>query len=49
MYGAPPPYPEEHHEVIEGIQIIVQGMQTQGYDLEGLAQENVVLITSNSW
>ena len=47
IYGAPPSYTEEHHEVIEEIQTIVQGMQTQGYDLEGLAQANAVLTRSN--
>ena len=40
IYGAPPPYPEEHHEVIKDMQTIVQGMITQGYDMEGLAQAN---------
>ena len=33
IYGAPWPSPEEHHEVIKDIQIIVQGMKTQGYKL----------------
>ena len=37
MYGAPPPPLEEHQEAIEYIQKIVQGIQTQNYDLEGLA------------
>ena len=41
--GAPPPYPEEHHEVIKYIQKIVQGMQTQGYELEEMTQANAVL------
>ena len=48
IYGAPPPSPEEHHEAIKDIQTIVHGMQTQGYDLEGLAQANAVLTRSNS-
>ena len=48
IYVAPPPPPEEQHEVIEGIQKILQGMRTQGYDLEGLAQSNAVLTSSNS-
>ena len=43
IYGLPPPYPEEQHEVIENIQTILQGMRTQGYKLEGLAQSNAVL------
>ena len=37
IYGAPPPSPEEHHDVIVDIQKNLQGMRTQGYDLEGLA------------
>ena len=48
IYSAPPPYPEEHHEVIKYTQIILQGIQTQGYKLEGLAQVNAVLFISNS-
>ena len=48
VYGAPPPPLEEHHEAIEDIQKILQGMQTQIYDLEGLAQANAVLTISNS-
>ena len=46
-YTAPPPSPVEHHEVIEDIQIIVQGMRTQGYDPEGMVQDNAVLTSSN--
>ena len=34
IYCAPPTSPEEHHEVIEDIQKIVQRIQTQGYNLE---------------
>ena len=34
IYGAPSPSPEYHREVIEYIQTIFQGMQSQGYDLE---------------
>ena len=48
LYVAPPPSPEEHHEVIEDIQTIVQGMRTQGFNMEGLAQANEVLTRSNS-
>ena len=33
--------------MIEDIQTIVQGMQTEGYDLEGLAKSNAVLTSSN--
>ena len=48
IYGEPPPPTEEHHEAIEDIQTIVQGMQAQIYDLEGLAQANSVLTSTNS-
>ena len=48
VYGAPPPPLEEHHEAIEEIHIIMQDMQTPSYDLEGLAQSNAVLTSSNS-
>ena len=48
IYVVPPPPQEEHHEAIEDIQKIVQGMQAQSYDLEGLAQANAVLTRSNS-
>ena len=48
IYGAPPPSLEEHHEVIEDIQKIVQGMQTQGYELEVTAQANEVITSSNA-
>ena len=46
MYRLPPP--EEHYEAINGIHIIVQGMKTQIYELEGLAQANAVRTSSNS-
>ena len=36
VYGAPSPPTEEHHEAIEDIHTILQGMQTHIYDLEGL-------------
>ena len=48
IYGAPLPPPVKRHEVIEDIHTIVQGMRTQGYNLEGLAQANAVLTSSNS-
>ena len=48
IYDAPTKSPEEHNEVIEYIQTIVQGMQTQGYNMEELAQSNLVLTSSNS-
>ena len=43
IYGTPLPSPEEPHEVIKDIQKTVQGILTQGYELEGLAQANAVL------
>ena len=48
IYSAPPTSLEEHDEVIKDIQTIVQGMQTHGYELEGLAQANAVLTSLNS-
>ena len=48
IYGEPPPPTEEHHGAIEDIQTIVQGMQAQIHDLEGLAQANSVLTSTNS-
>ena len=45
--GALPP-PEEHHETIKDIQTTVQGIQAQSYELEGLAQANAVITSSNS-
>ena len=48
IYGAPPPSIEEYHEVTKDIQTTLQGMRTQGYELEGLAQSNAVLTSSNS-
>ena len=48
IHGAPPPPPEEHHETIEDIQRIIQVMQVQSYDLEGLTQANAVVTRSNS-
>ena len=48
IYDAPPPHPEKYHELIEEIKTIVQGIRTQGYDLEVMAQANAVLTRSNS-
>ena len=48
IYDAPPSPSEEHQEAIDYIQTIVKGMQTQRYDLEGMAQANTVLTSSNS-
>ena len=48
IYGAPPHSPEEHHEVNEDIQKIMQGMRTRGYELKGLAKSNAVLTSLNS-
>ena len=48
IYDAPPPPPEDHHEAIEYIQTIVQGMQTQSYHMEGISQANSVLTISKS-
>ena len=42
------PPPEENHEAIENLNNIVQGIQTQSFDLKGLAQSNAVLTISNS-
>ena len=47
IYGVPPPPPEQHNEEIDNLNTIVQGMHTQNYDLEGLAQSNTVLTRSN--
>ena len=48
IYNVPSPPPEEHHKAINNFNAIVQGMQTQSYELEGLAQSNAVLTSSNS-
>ena len=34
IYGAPPPSTEEHHEAIEYMKKIMQGMRSQGYEVE---------------
>ena len=36
MYVVPPPSPEDHHKAIDQINTIVQVMQTQKCNLEGL-------------
>ena len=48
IYDAPPPPPKERNETIEYIQTIVQGVQAQSYEMEGLAQANAVLTISKS-
>ena len=48
IYGVPPPHPEEHHAAINDIHTIVQGLQTQICELEGLVQANAVFTRSNS-
>ena len=48
IYGVPPSPPAEHHKSIESLHKIVQGMQTQSYKLDGLAQANSVITSSNS-
>ena len=48
IFGVTPPLPEDNHYVIEKLNNIVCRMQTQSYELEGLAQANAVLISSNS-
>ena len=48
IYGIPPLSPEEHHEAIENLNNIVQVMQIQSYELEGMPQENTLLTRSNS-
>ena len=48
IYGVPPPSLEEHHKAIDNLQNIVKRMQTQSYDLEGMAQANSFLTSSNS-
>ena len=47
IYGSPPPSPEDHYEVIEDKQKIIQVMQTQVYNLEGLEQAKAVFARSN--
>ena len=40
IYGVTPPPPEDQHKAIESFSRIIQGIQTQSYELEGLAQAN---------
>ena len=47
-YVVPSPPTEEHHGAINDLHTMVQGIQTQSYDLEILAQSNAVLTRSNS-
>ena len=48
IYCVPPPPQEENHEVIESTKKTVQGIQTQSYEMEGMAQANEVLTSSKS-
>ena len=48
IYGVLPPPLEEHHEAINNLNNIVQGMKKQSYKLEGLEQANSLLTSSNS-
>ena len=47
IYSVPPPPLEEHHKEIESLNKIIQGMQTQSYELKGLAQANTVITSYN--
>ena len=42
------PPQEEHRQAINNLHTIVQGMQTQSYDLEGQTHANAVLTSSNT-
>ena len=44
----PTPPPKEHHEAINDLNTILQRMKNQSYDMEGIAQDNTVLASSNS-
>ena len=48
IYGVPPPPPEDNQKAIENLNTIVQGMQIQTYELEGLEQANILITRSNS-
>ena len=48
IHVIPPPPPEEHHEAVNDIYTMVKGIQTQSYELEGLAQANALLTISKS-
>ena len=47
-YGVPPPSPEEHHEAIDNLHTIFQGMYMQSYELELMEQSNAVLTMLNT-
>ena len=40
IYGVPPLPPEEHHKVIDHVNIIFQGMKMQSHELEVLEKSN---------
>ena len=46
IYGVPPPPLEDHHKSINYLNKIVQGMQNQIFEMEGLAQANSLLTSS---
>ena len=48
IYGVLSPPPEDHHEAIDKLNTIIQGMQTKHYELEVLTQANAVLTISRS-
>ena len=48
LYDVLPPPPEDHNEAVDFLNRIVKGMQNQSEEMEGLAQANAVLTSSNS-
>ena len=49
IYEVPPSDPlEEHNEAIESLHAIAQGMQDQRHEMDGLAQANSFLTSSNT-
>ena len=48
IYEVLQPTQEDHHKEIESLNTIMQGMQKNGYYVEGLTQVNVVLTIYNS-
>ena len=49
IYSEPTTDPTgDHNEAIESLQAITQGMQYQQYEIDLMAQENAVLIRTNS-
>ena len=48
MMGPYNPPPEDPHEMLDNLHIIIQGIQTQSYKLEGLAQSNELLTIPNT-